>query len=58
MTDKEKLIEEENEKLKKQIEIMKKQIKIMKNCENCRYAYDKKHDCMPCENMEDWTLIE
>ena len=58
MTDEEKAIEEENEKFKKCIERLKAQIEKMKNCENCRYAYDKKHDCMPCENMEDWTLIE
>ena len=37
---------------------LKAQIEKMKNCENCRYAYDKKHDCMPCENMEDWALME
>lgn len=57
MTDKEKLIEE-NEKLKKYIERLKKQIKIMMNCENCRFAYDEKHDCMSCEDMEDWEIIE
>lgn len=34
------------------------QIEKMKNCENCRYAYDKKYDCMPCENMEDWEIME
>ena len=51
-------LEEENEKLKKCIERLKKQIKIMRNCENCRFAYDKEHDCMLCENMEDWEMIE
>lgn len=40
------------------VEELKAQIEKMKNCENCRYAYDKKHDCMPCENMEDWELME
>ena len=58
MTDKEKTIEEENEKLKKCIERLKAQIEKMKNCDNCSHAYDKKYDCMPCENMEDWTLME
>lgn len=40
------------------VEELKSQIEKMKNCENCKYAYDKKHDCMPCENMEDWELME
>lgn len=40
------------------VQELKAQIEKMKNCENCRYAYDKKHDCMPCENMEDWELME
>lgn len=40
------------------VEELKAQIEKMKNCENCRYAYDKKHDCMPCENMEDWEMME
>lgn len=58
MTDKEKAIEEENERLKKQIMIMRKQIKIMRNCENCRFAYDEEHDCMLCDDMKDWEMIE
>ena len=58
MTDKEKSIEEENEKLKKCIERLKKQMEIMKNCENCRFAYDDKHDCMLCDDMKDWEIIE
>lgn len=58
MTDKEKSIEEENEKLKKCIERLEKQMEIMKNCENCRFAYDDKHDCMLCDDMKDWEIIE
>ena len=37
---------------------LKAQIEKMKNCENCRYAYDTRHDCMSCENMEDWEMME
>ena len=61
-------LEEENKIAKMQSKVyfelierigeLKAQIEKMKNCENCRYAYDKKHDCMPCENMEDWELME
>ena len=40
------------------VEELKSQIEKMKNCENCRFAYDKKHDCMPCEDMEDWEMSE
>ena len=40
------------------VEELKAQIEKMKNCENCKYAYDKKHDCTPCENMADWELME
>ena len=58
MTDNEKAIEEENEKLKMCIERLKKQIKIMRNCENCRFAYDEEHDCMLCDDMKDWEMIE
>ena len=40
------------------VSYLETQIEKMKNCENCRFVYDKKHDCMPCENMEDWELME
>ena len=36
------------------VQELKAQIEKMKNC---RYAYDEKHDCMTCENMEDWELM-
>ena len=40
------------------VEELKACIEKMKNCENCRFAYDDKHDCKLCDDMKDWEMIE